>query len=175
MDDGRIPRACAGSPEGTETEDRAAKAILVQLQAMEALSGRHVDADVIEPGSPIWLLDERFTSSHSVSLLLKQALAAAMDNLQALRRLLFIEEPGRPPCYRFYTHAPYSLVRTVIECTTTVLWALLPDDGRERARRSLVLIAREVFNSASFWTPTWARRVRTGMPRRRTLTGGAGP
>ena len=88
---------------------------------------------------------------HSVSGLVRQSLAAAMDNTRALRGLLFHEEPSGTVRYRLYSHAPYSLVRTVIECATTVLWSMQPEDGRERNRRCLVLIAREVFNSASFW------------------------
>ncbi|MCG2623275.1 hypothetical protein LVY72_15355 [Arthrobacter sp. I2-34] len=147
----RVPRGCAGRLDDGDAESIAARAILDRLQALEPLCARNTEADDFEPGSPLARLDERFAASHSVSSLLQQSLAAAMDNLQALRRLLFAEEPGGSGCYRLYTNAPYSLVRTVIECAATVLWALLPEHGRERARRSLVLIAREVFNAASFW------------------------
>ncbi|WP_150110206.1 hypothetical protein [Crystallibacter crystallopoietes] len=141
MEDGRLSRDDAGSAE----------AILAGLKALESFNARDAEADEIEPGSALALLEAQFASSHGVGLLLKQSLAAAMDNLQALRRLLFADASTGAASYRLYTHAPYSLVRTVIECGSTVLWALLPEDGRERARRSLVLIARDVFNAASFW------------------------
>lgn len=127
----------------------------------------HRGESAVEPGSPLALLDDQFKATQSVSSLLRQSLAAATDNVLALRRLLFVEhtgssgrggvvghiEPVAPEAaeYRLHTHSPYSLVRTVIECSSTVLWALLPEDGDERARRNLVLIARDVFNAASFW------------------------
>ena len=98
----------------------------------------------VEEGSPLAQLDEQFTAAQSVSSLLRQSLAAATDNVLALHRLLFEEHGGHGPAeYRLQTHAPYSLVRTVIECTSAVLWALLPAEGTERARRSLVLIDRK--------------------------------
>ncbi|MFD1214288.1 hypothetical protein ACFQ36_19860 [Arthrobacter sp. GCM10027362] len=146
-----MSRNGADRPERSDGESLAAKAILARLEALAPYCARNAHAEDIEPGSPLAWLDERFASTHSVSGLLKQSLAAAMDNTRALRGLLFREEPAAAFSYRQYTHAPYSLVRTIIECATTVLWALLPDDGPERIRRSLVLIAREVFNAASFW------------------------
>jgi hypothetical protein len=136
---------------GTDGESRAARAIHGRVQAMAVLSDRCLRTDRVEKGSSLYLLDERFASSRSVSRLVRQSLTAAMDNLQALNRLLFVTAADGELRYRTHTHAPYGLVRTIIECTTTVLWALLPEDGQERARRSLVLIAREVFNAASFW------------------------
>ncbi|NKX51041.1 hypothetical protein HER39_10795, partial [Arthrobacter deserti] len=151
MEDLQVPAGCAGRLDGADAESLAARAILARLRALEPLLGRDTGPDRIEPGSPLARLDERFASSHSASSLVRQSLAAVMDNAQALRRLVFVEEPSGAAFYRRHTHAPYSLVRTAIECAATVLWALLPDDGRERARRSLVLIAREVFNAASFW------------------------
>jgi len=167
MEDGRLSRddAVGGDPrvggrlegEGERTAQvegegaTAAEEILAGLEALESFHARDAEADKIEPGSALAHLEAQFASSHGVGLLLKQSLAAAMDNLQALRRLLFAEASAGAAPYRLYTHAPYSLVRTVIECGSTVLWALLPEDGRERARRSLVLIARDVFNAASFW------------------------
>lgn len=135
---------------GTDEESRAARAIFDRLGSMAVFSARQPEEETVEPGSPLQLLDERFASSRSVTRLIRQSLAAAMDNLQALERLLFTDDGGGIR-FRTHTHAPYGLVRTIIECTTTVLWALLPEDGQERARRSLVLIAREVFNAASFW------------------------
>ncbi|NKX55180.1 hypothetical protein [Arthrobacter mobilis] len=146
-----VSRDVAGRLDGTDAGSRAAKAILDRLEALAPFCARDADTDDIEPDSPLAWLDARFASLHGVSGLLKQSLSAAMDNTQALRRLLFVEEPSGRIFYRLNTHAPYSLVRTIIECGSTVLWALLPDEGRESARRSLVLIAREVFNAASFW------------------------
>jgi hypothetical protein len=151
MEDAQIPPDCAGRLDGSDTESLAAQAILARLQALAPLLGRDTDGDRIELKSPLFLLDERFAPSHSVSRMVRQSLAAATDNANALRRLVFVENSGGPVYFRRNSHAPYSLVRTIIECATTVLWALLPEDGRERSRRSLVLIAREVFNASSFW------------------------
>ncbi|MGW6172613.1 hypothetical protein ACWF5H_03870 [Arthrobacter sp. NPDC055138] len=150
MDDGGASFGQMRPVDGTDPEGRAALAILQMLQDVEPWLGRGEAA--VEPGSPLAQLDEQFTAAQSVSSLLRQSLAAATDNVLALRRLLFEEHGGHGPAeYRLQTHAPYSLVRTVIECTSTVLWALLPSEGPERARGSLVLIARDVFNAASFW------------------------
>ena len=151
MGDGRVPEGCAGRVGGADPDGRAAAAILVRLDELEPFSARDPAGEDIEPGSPLALMDRHFAASRSVSSLLRQSLAAAMDNLQALRRLLFVEDPSGGVFYRLNSHAPYSLVRTVIECGTTVLWALQPEEGRERIRRSLVLVARDVFNAASFW------------------------
>jgi hypothetical protein len=151
MEDVQVPRDCSGRLDGAGVESLAAQAILDRLQALEPLLARNTGSDLVEQGSALARLDERFAASHSVSSLVRQSLAAVMDNAQALRRLVFVEEVSGAVFYRVHTHAPYSLVRTIIECAATVLWALLPEDGRERARRSLVLIAREVFNAASFW------------------------
>jgi hypothetical protein len=125
--------------------------MLARLDELEPFSARDPAAEDIEAGSPLASMDLHFAASRSVSSLLRQSLAAAMDNLQALRRLLFVEYPSGEAFYRVNSHAPYSLVRAVIECGTTVLWALLPEEGRERVRRCLVLVARDVFNAASFW------------------------
>jgi hypothetical protein len=151
MGDGRVPEGCAGQLGEADAEGRAAAAILARLEELEPFSARNPGAEDVEAGSPLALMDRHFASSRSVSSLLRQSLAAAMDNLQALRRLLFVEAPSGEVFYRMNSHAPYSLVRTVIECGTTVLWALQPEEGRERIRRSLVLVARDVFNAASFW------------------------
>ena len=151
MQDAQFPPDCAGRLDGADAESLAARAILSRLQDLSPLLGRDPDGDHIEPKSPLFLLDERFAPSHSVGRIVRQSLAAVTDNANALRRLMFVEDPGGLVYYRQNTHAPYSLVRTIIECATTVLWALLPEDGRERSRRSLVLIAREVFNASSFW------------------------
>src|SRR3954451_21511079 len=137
MEDVHVPRDCAGRLDGTGVESRAARAILDRLQALEPLLGRNAGSDLVDPGSALARLDERFAASHSVSSLVRQSLAAVMDNAEALRRLGFVGEGSGAVSYRVHTHAPYSLVRTIIECAATVLWALLPEDGRERARRSL--------------------------------------
>ena len=150
MDDGGASFGQMRSVGGTDPEGRAALAVLQMLQDLEPWLRR--DEAAVEPGSPLAQLDEQFTAAQSVSSLLRQSLAAATDNVLALRRLLFEEHGGQGTAeYRLQTHAPYSLVRTIIECTSTVLWALLPAEGTERARRSLVLVARDVFNAASFW------------------------
>lgn len=151
MDNSQLPEGCAGLVGGPEPDGLAAAAILARLEALAPYSARDAVGEEIEPGSPLASMDRHFAASRSVSGLLKQSLAAAMDNLQALRRLLFVEDPSGGVFYRLNSHAPYSLVRTVIECGTTVLWALQPEEGRERIRRSLVLVARDVFNAASFW------------------------
>ncbi|WP_336714523.1 hypothetical protein [Arthrobacter sp. USHLN218] len=151
MGDGRVPEGCAGLVGGPEPDGQAAAAILARLEALDPYSARDAAGEEIEPGSPLASMDRHFAASRSVSSLLRQSLAAAMDNLQALRRLLFVEDGSGGVFYRLNSHAPYSLVRTVIECGTTVLWALQPEEGRERIRRSLVLVARDVFNAASFW------------------------
>ncbi|MDR6687853.1 hypothetical protein J2Y41_003429 [Arthrobacter sp. 1088] len=151
MDDRQIPPDSAGSLDGSDEESRAAERIFERLQALEPLCDRRMDVGGVENGSPLHQLDDLFSSSRSVSHLLTQSLVAAMDNLQALRRLLFIEAPDGNIYFRTQTHAPYALVRTIMECTATVLWALLPESSDERARRGLVLVSREVFNAAAFW------------------------
>ncbi|UVJ40104.1 hypothetical protein [Arthrobacter sp. CJ23] len=151
MDDRQIPLDSAGSLDGADEEGLAAKIILDRMKVLESLCDRRVNVGRVENGSALHLLDDRFSSSRSVSHLLKQSLVAAMDNLLALRRLLFIEAPDGRIYFRRQTHAPYALVRTIIECTATVLWALLPESPGERARRGLVLVSREVFNGAAFW------------------------
>jgi hypothetical protein len=150
MDDGGASCGPMRSVSGADPESRAALAVLQMLRDLEPWLLR--DGATVEQGSALALLDDQFAAVHSVSSLLGQSLAAATDNVLALRRLLF-EEPGEQgtTSYRMHTHSPYSLVRTVIECTSTVLWALQPEEGAERARRSVVLIARDVFNAASFW------------------------
>ncbi|MBO1269183.1 hypothetical protein [Arthrobacter cavernae] len=151
MDDRQIPLDSAGSLDGADEESRAAEIIFDRMKALDSLCDRQMNVGRVENGSPLHLLDDRFSSSRSVSHLLKQSLVAAMDNLQALRRLLFIEAPEGNVYFRSQTHAPYALVRTIIECTATVLWALLPESAGERARRGLVLVSREVFSAAVFW------------------------
>ena len=95
---------------------------------------------VPEDGSPL-ARNDREAHPHKPSHTVRRLLGAATEHLDALHALLVVAKIQHPS-------APYTLMRSAIECAASAVWLVIPNLHAERVQRALRLALQDTTDQA---------------------------
>jgi len=127
-----------GSPEPL---DPAVVRLLIDnaLPKVRAWRGRHSEpATAPAVGSDLHL-DDQLSSTYSVTQGAYYALFMATDNLEGVSKAILHRDSAGAYTVTTTPHAPFTLMRAVVEGAATAVWLTSPDDTRVRIARRLQL------------------------------------
>lgn len=125
---------------------QALKQLLTRADAWSLYTGSEPSISAPQRGS-VLADDNAQTEPFQLSHRASRAITVAVDHLHGLR-LMTLGPPERETATPYLrTHAPFTLLRAVMENAATAIWLLSPTDAPERAQRSFRLAAAEVRNS----------------------------
>jgi hypothetical protein len=91
--------------------------------------------------------DDKVTYPLPTSFYVKYLLTAGADNLMAVRSTLVANESDTDVQLTLHSFAPYTLVRTTIECAATAIWIMAPTSRTERVFRAAVVELDDAWKS----------------------------
>lgn len=133
-------------PSSNDQDQLWARMALDLLDKHRGLSVRVNKPTNVESGSAMFG-DDKVTHPLPTSFYVKYLLTAGADNLMAVRSMLVAHESKADVQLTLHSFAPYTLVRTAIECAAVATWIMAPASRPERVFRTLVVELDDAWKS----------------------------